>query len=154
MSTPATEHQARALLGEVRAHIEQQDASSALARLLQAVQLMYGPAASHEAAAQFRSGFEQRGRALDDLSAMVERLQLHGQGDLHASSPGPASQQQLDPPQAILEERVGGMSDACRQHFTTAHASSFVCPHCGGVVANTRRDHHLNAWCPALPQPP
>ena len=53
------------------------------------------------------------------------------------------------PPPAHLAPKAAGASRLAGL-VAAAEGPSYVCPHCGGVVAVARQQAHAQLWCPAL----
>jgi len=100
--------------------------------------------------------------SVDELSSMVSSLaSLSGGG---GSGPpraptAPAESYQVkwnERQQAtagVAEEAASGTggreaAEVERAALHVAHATSFYCEFCGGVVAFSRRDAHMEQWCP------
>jgi hypothetical protein len=142
-------------MAQVHELIAQGDAPGALTTLLQAAQLLGGTDGGCAAAEHFRAAFLQRASTEDvsDLVTQLETISLSRDGaSLQDQQPAPAAAARVAP-EAMPWDRSHLGLPASGAELQQAHAQSYVCEACGGVVAIHRRAQHQAQWCPAIGNP-
>lgn len=149
--------QCSALLSAARSRIHNGDGPGALGELLQAVQLIWGDRGSLAATEQFKQSFLAQAQAGDDLSALAAQLEAvsissASSSSMNVDAPDPLQQreEQEQQQQPIIAAQLDSLNADAQQQLAAAQDSSYICPHCGGMVALSRRHQHETQWCPAI----